>query len=557
MTASKTRAPRWIATALFFSVLIAFRSTTGFEFLPFWDDAAYVTQNPQVLAGITWEGTRWAFTQLHIGNWHPLTWLSHMADVEFWGRAAGAHHRTNLIVHATNAALAFTALFGLLRGKRARRTQAWSDGSLLAICAFTTLLFALHPLRAESVAWVSERKGLLAGSFFFLTLIAYTRYAEQPTRAAYFGVCVALLAGLLAKPILVSVPLLLLCLDVWPLERHRSHAWKTLALEKLPLLALCIAVAAVAFAAQLRADAAPSLDQVSLGARLATSIMAAAFYLQKTLLPTDLAAFYPYPTLVYGAAEWGSRTVVSTLSLLGIAGVAYALRRRHPALWVGLAWYLVLLFPVSGVVRVGAQAAADRYTYLPLIGPVLAVVWLAAAGVRALQQRGSRFAPAIAVAVACATLVPLASLARRQVETWHNSETLWTHAHRVVPHNYRASVFLGMLALGDGRDSDALAYFREAEGIAPGVPLVAAQLGIYFMRERDYAAARPYLERAVLGFPEHGQIQFGLGVIALDDRNWEEALVRLRKAVALEPGNSVYARTLEQVESAVRGPGAP
>ncbi len=344
-----------VLAAITFAV---FGQTLNHEFVNF-DDNDYVYENPVVAQGLTFRGIVWAFTHVHSANWHPLTWLSHMLDCQLYGLHPGGHHLTNVLLHIATVIVLFLVL-------RQMTGALWRS-------AFVAALFAIHPLRVESVAWVAERKDVLSGLFFMLTIGAYVRYARRPWSLARHGLVALLFAmGLMSKPMLVTLPVVLLLLDYWPLQRVEPGKLSGLVLEKLPLFALSAASCAVTFLAQ--SQAIQSIGSFSLPLRLGNALAASMIYLGQIVYPAGLAAFYPYP--LNGLPAW--EVALAGLLLVGFSIVAWRERRKQPWLLMGWLWYLVMLLPVAGIIQVGVQAHADRYTYLPQIGVYMAVTWLAA-----------------------------------------------------------------------------------------------------------------------------------------------------------------------------------
>ena len=343
-----------LALLLAAATLAVFARVNHFEFLNY-DDPLYVTVNPHVQQGLSVEGVRWAFTTFTAANWHPLTWISLMLDASIGGTDPFVFHLTNLVLHLANVLLLFSFLDRITGRPRPS--------------AVTAALFAIHPLHVESVAWIAERKDVLSTLFLLLTLMAYARFVEQPDRPRRLAVVLLFALGLLAKPMLVTLPVLLLLLDAWPLRR--SAPWRSLVLEKLPLFAMSIGTGILTFVAQRQAETVGSLAGYPLGVRVANAIVATATYLGRTIWPTRLAVFYPHPGASLGAVAVAGSAVV----LFALTSWAIRLRRSRPYLFFGWGWYLVTLAPVVGIVQVGWQARADRYTYIPLIGIFLAVVW--------------------------------------------------------------------------------------------------------------------------------------------------------------------------------------
>ncbi len=407
------------------------------------DDHGYVYENPAVTAGLTKAGLRWAWTTTHMYNWHPLTWLAHMADAELYGLNPAGHHFSSLLLHAANAIL----LFFFLRRATGSRPAA------LAAAA----LWTVHPLRAESVVWISERKDVLAAFFGLLALLAYVRPAG---RGRMVWTAAAFAASLLAKPAWVTLPCLLLLLDAWPLGRWpRTPAWK-LVLEKAPLWLLAAGSCAMTLAAQSAGGAVKSFAALPAGARLANAATATVQYLRALVWPTDLAVYYPFPA---GGASWaavaGAAVLLAALTALAAAGA-----RRAPWGLVGWLWFLGALVPMIGLVQVGGQAWADRYSYLPHIGLALALAGGAAAWSR---QNPSPRRQRLAVLVAGALTLAWTGLSRLQTVVWHDTETLFRHALAATPDNWLIHFNLANRYQLDGRRAEACAEYRAALAIAP------------------------------------------------------------------------------------------
>ncbi len=430
------------------------------------DDPDYI-DNSYVKAGVTLQGIKWAFTTWYASNWHPLTWLSHMLDCQLFGLDPGAQHLVNVVFHAANAALLFLFLF------RATN-KLWP-------AAFVAALFAWHPLHVESVAWVSERKDVLSTFFGLLTLLAYVRYAEefniQRLKAkVWWRWALAFFAlGLMAKPMLVTLPFVMLLLDVWPLRRfparvfhagdtksvntqHATHNTTYFALlsEKAPFILLTIASCIITFLAQ-REEAVMSFEQRPLGLRLANSLVAYAEYLGKTFCPMKLAVIYPLPNQI---PAW--QIGIAALVLVSISGLAWTLRRKAPYLLVGWLWFLGTLVPVIGLVQVGGQALADRYTYIPLIGVFIAVAY----GAADLAVRFRINAKALSV-TAAVVLTALTVKSSYQIRFWQDSDALFTHAIEVTSNNAIAHIDLGVAYEEEGRREDAVAQYDKAIEIDP------------------------------------------------------------------------------------------
>ena len=512
---STTVATPLLALALVTLTLVTFSSVGGFDFVNY-DDPDYVSANPHVAAGLTGPSVRWAMTSTDAANWHPLTWLSHMLDVEMWGLASGGHHWTSVALHALTAVLLFVVL---------RRLTAAAGRS-----AFVAALFAVHPLHVESVAWISERKDVLSGLLWVLCLLAYVRYVQRPSLSRYLVVFAALAAGLAAKPMLVTLPAILLLIDYWPLGRvapghpFSSRAWTPLVVEKLPLLALSAASAIVTVMAQHSVEAIRDVEAVHLSTRVANAITSYWLYLVKTVWPVDLSPYYPYPTSI--------PTVIVVAAAMALAGVTFlvvSLRARAPYSVVGWLWYLISLLPVIGLIQVGSQAMADRYTYLPLIGIFMLIAW----GVADVATR-RHVAPVVLGTAAVAVVLLLAIQARAQAHIWRDSVSLWTHALAVTPDNYFAHGALGAALLARA-DPTARQHLEAALTLRPDLADVHNDLGTLLTTRGEIDAGRRHLEDAVRLQPRFAEAHHNLGV-ALDRSGQSAAAIdHFQTALTINP----------------------
>lgn len=506
------------------------------------DDDAYVTENPHVVSGPTRENLVWAFTSSHSANWHPLTWISHMIDCRVFGLRPAGHHLTSIVLHAVNAALVFLFL-------------RLATGSLAA-ALLVALLFGLHPLRVESVAWVSERKDVLSAFFGLAALVAYAAYARRPGPARYATVALLLTLGLLAKPMLVTWPCLLLLLDYWPFRRFEGvppgglfvKRTARLTAEKVPLFVIAAAATTATFLAQKSAGAIVSVDAMPIPLRMGNAVISYAQYLSKTFWPAPLAVPYPFDPEIITLP----RVLAATLLLAAITLAAALLRRRVPALFVGWLWFLGLLVPVIGLVQVGSQAMADRYTYLPSIGLAVAVVWTLAAA--------AKFRPvlqALLLVPAIAVLSISAQTTRWQLEHWRDSETLFRHAIAVTGDNSLAHNNLGKHLLGqylralntpvDAKSSGSLsicqpAQLEEAAGhflaavrISPGNLEARNNLATAWIIQRHYKEAARELEHllAVRGDDPELWVNYGAALHGLGET--QAAAEAARRALELDP----------------------
>src|SRR5438093_6782835 len=437
-----------IATALAIVTLAIYAQVVGHHFITL-DDPTYIQENPMVNRGITGAGLAWAFTTFHATNWHPLTWISHMIDCQLFGMNAGRHLLVNALIHATNTLLVF---WFLLRTTHAR----WPS-------ALVAALFALHPLHVESVAWVSERKDTLSTFFGLLSVIAYVGYAKAPSISRYAWVAITLALGLLAKPMLVTWPFVMLLLDYWPLGRlagpiakeHRrgaSHGEAapgiaSLVWEKLPLFALVAASAIITFVAQSHGGAVRTFTDPPVGLRLSNALVPYANYLMLTFWPNDLAVYYPFP----GTAIPAWQVIGAALLLIGITAFCFFQSRKHSGyLIVGWLWFLGTLVPVIGLVQFGGQTMADRYFYIPSIGLLIAIVF----GLADIAER-RRVAPWLSAAIAGVVLLVLATLTNAQIHCWRNNFTLFEHALAVAPSTPAVEDSLGYALQRSGRLDEA------------------------------------------------------------------------------------------------------
>lgn len=513
------------------AVATVFAQAGGFEFVGIGDDAS-INNNPQVREGLSWESIRQACTQPLASNWQPVTRISHLTDGTLYGLEPAGHHLTNVALHAANSVLLFFALCRLTRSSTLPVGAVWRS-------ALVAALFAIHPLRAESVAWVSQRQDVLCMFFGTVVLWAYAWYAERPGWARYVLVVLALALGLLSKPLLVTMPFVLLLLDYWPLERisleldRRASFWRDLGwrvLEKLPLFALAIASGAVTLWAHRQAGSVWAWDIYSLGARLANALVAYMRYLRELCWPAGLT--YIDPLTPGGIPAWQVAAAAVFLAALTIA-VLWQLRRR-PYLAVGWFWFLGTLLPNIGLVQVGFQRSADRYTYLPSIGLVIMFSWGAAE--LAQRLRMSRFEVG---AIAAALLVALATKCWLQVATWRNSFTLLSHALAVDPQNYRALGFHGRLLADQGRYEEAIVEYRKALQVPDRfVPETLLQMAIALSELGRFTEAEPFGRRAVEALPHPAEAWCALAELDIKQQRWDEAETRCRQALAADPASA-------------------
>jgi protein O-mannosyl-transferase len=520
--------------------LAVFGKTIRYQFVNF-DDDLYVYNTPAIQSGLTLKGIAAAFTSPHAHNWHPLTTLSHMLDCQLYGLNAGGHHATNVILHT----IAVLLLFWVLQ----RMTGATWRSALVAA------LFAVHPLHVESVAWVSERKDILSAVFFFLMLHSYSRYAHAPSIMRYLMVAVLFAAGLMSKPMLVSAPIILLLLDYWPLRRfeqpsllrakskvtesdNQRRKIRRLYLEKIPLFVLSAVACVLTFVLQKRtAGAIPPLPFLW---RVENAFVSYVIYIWKTLWPARLAVFYPHPNDTLALWE----VILAVLLLLAITAAAIVFRRQRPYLLTGWFWYLVMLIPVIGIVQVGEQGRADRYTYLPHIGLFVAVVWFA---VDMVTVGRSKRRVAVTTAAAVLIILALAWAAFVQTSYWRNSEVLWTHALAVTSDNDVAHNNLGYLCNDRGELDKAISHFESAARIrsAKRDPHYDLASAFVQMNLGDALAGKGRSDEAMLHYdeairlqPNYGDAYYNRGAVLFAKGRTNEAIADWEKDLEMHPNDA-------------------
>jgi len=492
-----------------------------------YDDHLYVVENPWVQQGLTLNGAAWAFHTSHASNWHPVTWLSHMLDCDLFDLFPGGHHLTNLLLHAANTVL----LFLLLR----KLTGALWRPALVAA------LFGWHPLHVESVAWVSERKDVLSTLFWILTTWAYVRYVEKPGWGRYAGALGFFALGLMSKPMLVTLPLTLLLLDYWPLGRLTQIGdangedqpppelllarWLKLAKEKLPFLGLSAALCIITVWAQHKGGALKSLDSTPISFRCANALSAYGSYLWKMIWPANLAAYYPLPAQPPFLAAVGVGLLLASVTV-----VLFCLRRRYPFLLVGWLWYLGTLVPVIGLIQVGSQAMADRYTYVPLIGIFVALAWSWAElgpnwpSVRALKLAAAGVALAM---LACAT--------GRQLSYWRDGATLFEHVVAVTRANHVSHAAYGIALASQGRSAEAIEQFSEALRLQPNYALAHVSLATELAERGKVTEAIPHFEEVLRLRPDDPGTYNNLGVLLAQQGQVPAAIDRFNAALRIKP----------------------
>jgi hypothetical protein len=454
-------------------VTAVYSEVISHQFLSY-DDNVYVVNNPHVASGITYKNFIWAFTSYYVANWHPITWLSHMADVQFYGMNPSGHHVTNVIIHTLSSLILLLFLFR-------------STGSLWR-SSFVAALFALHPLHVESVAWVAERKDVLSAFFGFLSLLFYSEYVTRHKPTLYFLSLLSFILGLMSKPMLVTLPIIMLLLDYWPLNRY-SHAVQgqglqqfsarvtTLIKDKLIFLFCSVISAVITIYVQGTSGAIKSFDVIPFGIRVENASIAYVKYIGKTLWPLDLAVLYPMPL---NLPLW--KVIVSLFILLIMSSAIILAGRRHHYLIVGWLWFLITLLPVIGLIQVGTQSMADRYSYIPVIGLFIMVTW----GVSDLLE-GFKYGRGILALLAGLIIISLTALTRQQLSYWQDNISLYRHTLQVTTDNDKINTNLGVALAEKGELHAAIHEFQEALRINPNNKQARNNLGIALaqMRAQD------------------------------------------------------------------------
>lgn len=490
-----------------------FWQTGNHDFL-FFDDNEYVVNNQHVNTGLSGENIAWAFTARYSANWHPLTWLSHMVDIELFGLKPQGHHLVNVALHATNALLLFL-LFCWITG------YIWRS-------FFVAAIFALHPVHVESIAWIAERKDLLSSFFGLLTLFAYVNWTQRAGIGRYLVCLGCFVLGLLSKPMLVTLPFLMLVLDYWPLNRLTAKVFKRLFWEKLPLFALSITSSIITLLAQQNSGAVASLAITPLSIRMENAVLSYAGYIGKMLWPSRLAVFYPISS---SFSLWK----VATAGLFIIAISIYAFRqpRQHPYLITGWLWYIGTLVPVIGFVQVGEQAMADRYTYLPTVGLSIMAVWGISEMSRQWHNRRSFF-----IIAGTMTIFLMAGLTWRQAGFWKNTRTLFNHAADVVPNNYLAKVALGNVLLEEGNYTEAIRNFNYALQLKPNQAIAHSNLALALAATGELESALFHYDTAITINPRFPEAYYNKGTALARLKRFDESAAMSRIAISLRPDYS-------------------
>jgi protein O-mannosyl-transferase len=530
-TASHRRNPNWvtacICVCLFVLTWVVFAQTLRYDFVNY-DDPRYVYQNTRITDGINLANIAWAFSHIHSENWHPLTTITHMLDCQLHGLNAGWHHFTNVLLHCLAVVLLFVAL--------ERMTGAlWRS-------AFVAAVFAVHPLHVESVAWIAERKDVLSALFFMLTLLAYLHYTRAPSIGRYLTVGFVVVLGLMSKPMLVTLPFVLLLLDYWPLGRFEGRKSNTrrqlirLVVEKIPLIALSAVSSMVTFLAQ--RGATGWTERLPMPARISNSLVAYVVYIRQMFWPAGLAVFYPHPESRLPIWEISLASIV----LVAITAAAFVFRKKAPYFVTGWLWYLGMLVPVIGFVQVGWQGHADRYTYLPQIGLYIAVTWTVT------DLTHSWHFQRIALGLAAVLIVgALSCRAWLQTSYWRDSETLFTHALAVTSNNDVALNNLGIIFLDKGQLDDAISKLQAAIDLRPENAPAHDNLAKALLRKGQITEAMVHYRKFLALQPENVEARNTLGTALIQQGHVREAIDQWEEALATQPENGNAASNLAWV----------
>ena len=520
-----------ISIILILLVLIVYWPVQHYEFLRI-DDQVYVTDNDHVRSGLTWENVQWAFTSLEAGFWQPMTWLSLMLDTSLYSMNAGGFHWTNVLLHIGSTFLLFITW-------RRMTGAAWQSGVVAA-------LFAVHPLNVEPVAWIASRKDVLCGFWGMMALWSYAHYVEKPGVGKYLSVWLSFILGLMSKPMLATLPLVMLLLDYWPLARFETaingrRRWVLLLLEKLPLALCSMAVIGVTFIAERRIGAFSDLETISFPARVSNALVSYLIYIEKMIIPTELAIFYPHP------GSWPLWTSIGAgLLIIVLALIAVQKRKEYPYFFVGWFWYLITLLPVIGFIQLGTLARADRYAYIPLIGLFIAITWGSAVYLAQMKNRQS-----LVFCSGLSILLALVVVSRLQVAHWKNDLILFQHTVSVTENNYKAYHALGMAFHQLGNDGKAI------ENIRHSISLKADQrahldLGAVLMSRGQFKDAEKEFLAALKLDSDNPKAHNNLGAALASQGNHLESIDHFQKALSLDPQNRSAADNLRMVLDGMR-----
>jgi len=534
---------RWtlIGISIFLIALTwaVFAQTGNYRFVNY-DDPLYVLDNAHVRAGLTWRGIAWAFTHVHSQNWHPLTTMSHMLDCQLFGLNPGAHHLVNVFFHSIAAVLLFILLAQITN-------RIWAS-------AFVAAVFAIHPLRVESVAWIAERKDVLSGVFFMLTLLAYFRWTRKQTVGRYLAMSILFGCGLISKPMLITTPIILLLLDYWPLNRFSGATLSKLVIEKIPLFALSAGSCVATLWAQ--NFALGSTQFLPLQWRVTNALFSYFEYVRQMFWPVDLIPFYVH--LENRLEIW--RLLIAAISLIVLTAIVIFRRKQNPYLLVGWLWYIVMLIPVIGIVQVGLQGHADRYTYLPQIGLDIALVWLiwdltkSCLPRRSASAKAGRLQKIILSAAAAIVLITLSSLSWKQTTHWRDTEALWRHTLVVTPDSDVAHAGLGGILFVRGQIDESIDHYERALRLRDGNVAAHFGLGRALAAKQKTDPAIFHFQKALSIQPDNIGASNDLGVMFASKGEIREAISAWQQSLLFDPDNADAANNIAWVRATATDP---
>ncbi len=534
---------RWtlIGISMFLIALTwaVFAQTGKYQFVNY-DDPLYVLDNAHVRAGLTWRGIAWAFTHVHSQNWHPLTTMSHMLDCQLFGVNPGAHHLVNVFFHSIAAVLLFILLAQITN-------SIWAS-------AFVAAVFAIHPLRVESVAWIAERKDVLSGVFFMLTLLAYFRWTRKRTVGRYLAMSILFACGLMSKPMLITTPIILLLLDYWPLNRFSEATLSKLVIEKIPFFALSGGSCVATLWAQ--NFALGSTEFLPLQWRITNAVFSYFEYVRQMFWPVDIIPFYVHPE--NRLEIW--RLLIAAISLIALTAIVIVRRKQNPYLLVGWLWYIVMLIPVIGIVQVGLQGHADRYTYLPQIGLDIALVWLvwdltkSCLPRRSARAKAGRLQKIILSAAAAIILVTLSSLSWKQTTHWRDTEALWRHTLAVTPDSDVAHAGLGGILFVRGQIDESIDHYERALRLRDGNVAAHFGLGRALAAKQKTDPAIFHLQKALSIQPDNIGASNDLGLMFASKGEIREAISAWQQSLSFDPDNADAANNIAWVRATAADP---
>lgn len=526
----------WIILVLTATVFCVYQQVIDYPFIRY-DDGLYITENKQVQAGLNFSNIRWAFTTIHASNWHPLTWLSHMLDISLFGMNPGAHHMVNVGLHMANSVLLFVVL-------RTLSGTVWQSGLVAAF-------FALHPLHVESVAWIAERKDVLSAFFCLLAILCYGRYVKRLSPSWYLLAIIFFVLGVLAKPMIVSLPFLLLLLDYWPLGRlkfigsfrslnsHEKNSFSRLILEKLPFLFIAIISCIVTYYAQQRGGALGTFEEFSLGTRIANAIASYSTYIGKAFWPASLSPFYPHPKVL---PAW--QVAVAGAWIICIFGIAVITIKQLPYLFAGWLWYFGTLVPVIGLVQVGEQAMADRYMYIPLIGIYIIVVW----GMADLLAKWPHRKPGF-ILISAIIISVLMMLTWKQIQIWSSNLTFFNRWIKTAPASPTAHYNLGVEYAQINKVKEAIQHYSEAIQIKPDYVNARNNLANELIKQGRLSEAFDHYSYALQLDPNDPELHNNFGVVLFQSGGRKKAIDHFKTALRIKPDYAVAEQNLEKALS--------